>query len=398
MPSTLMISGAVKLASSKPGRKIIGVLLSIIGMLLLVVICVITGMISIFSTSGKIDSNFDAKNTPIYIELRSIYDVYAQEQQKEIESLAKHYTETNMDYEYIDVYNPQTQKYEKQERWFCKAKVYQAFQYINSSYTMAYLSVKNKKDYLNDKSKVKIDEDEVIAFWDIIGGVKVDESGTEEEPVYSIHNRVMTPEEIAEYFFVSDLQKREYLESVYLISQLIGVEVFEDNIHTNGNRLNIPLYYQYKQPWGNKPYGNGNIAKNGCAPTCIAMVLTHLKGYTITPSNVVDFTGNRYYVDGVGSSWDIFPACANHWGVSCISIGTSKGSVVEALSAGKPVILSMGPGTFTRSGHLIVLTGITENGKVTVNDPNDNDKKNHVNKEFSLSQVLGEAKGGWRFE
>lgn len=398
MANLLMISGAMKLGTSKSGRKVLGGLLVFFALTLMLLICAISGLISIFTNSGKINSNFNAQDTAIYRELRSIYDVYAETVKTQIEELVVHYRDSNMDYELEEVYNPETKKYETVEKWYCKAEISWDFEYIPSAYTLAYLSVKNQKEYLSDRTNIRIDEDEVSAFWNAIGGIKTEESGTEEEPVYFIHNPVMTPEEIADHFFVSASLKKQYLESVYLISQFVGTETFEEDMQTAGNRLNIPLYYQYAEPWGSKKYGNGTIAKNGCAPTSIAMVLTGLKGYAISPADVVDFTQDRYYVSGAGSSWDIFPACAAHWEVSCTYIGTSKASVVSALESGCPVILSMGPGRFTSSGHMIVLTGITDSGKITVNDPNDNSRKNHANIEFSLSQVLSEAKGGWKFE
>lgn len=398
MADMLLISSAVKLGTSKYGKKILGVFLGFIALVLLLIVCAISGLISIFTNSGKINSNFNAQNTTIYQELRDIYDDYSDALKEEMEELVTYYRDANMDYDLEEVYNPEIKEYEVVEKWYCKADISSEFQYISSSYTLAYLSIKNQRDYLTDRTKIKINKNEVIEFWNIIGGIKVEEGGSEENPVFFIHNPVMTPEEIAEYFFVSDTLRKQYLQSVYLISQFVGVEIFDDDIQMAENKLNIPLYYQYAQPWGNKQYGNGTIAKNGCAPTAIAMVLTYLKGYTITPADIVDFTKDRYYVSGVGSSWNIFPACADRWGVGCVSIGTSKTSVVQALEAGFPVVLSMGPGIFTSSGHIIVLTGITDDGKVTVNDPNDNSRKNHVNREFSLSQVLSEAKGGWRFE
>lgn len=398
MASTLLISGAAKFGTSKPGKKIIGLILGIFCMILFIIISIISGLISIFSSSGKISNDFDAKTTGIYNDLRSIYDVYALDQQEKIQNLAIEYRDANMDYELIEIYNPETQKYEIAEQWYCKAEISHTFQYINSAYTLAYLSIKNQRDYLSDKSKVRINEKEVTKFWDIIAGIKVEEGGTKDEPTYFIHNTVMTPEQIADEFFSSDILKKQYLQSVYIISQFVGVETFIEDMHTSENKLNIPLYYQYDASWGNKIYGNGNIAKNGCAPTCIAMIFTHLKGYKITPSDIVDFTGNNYYVPGAGSSWQIFSACADKWDVNCTYIGVSKNLIISELESGHPVILSMGPGIFTSTGHFIVLTGITENGKVTVNDPNDNSKKNHAGKEFSLSQILGQAKGGWKFD
>ena len=45
-------------------------------------------------------------------------------------------------------------------------------------------------------------------------------------------------------------------------------------------------------------------------------------------------------------------------------------TVVKALQDGRPVISYQGPGLFTSGGHFIVLTGVDENGKIHVNDPN----------------------------
>ena len=99
----------------------------------------------------------------------------------------------------------------------------------------------------------------------------------------------------------------------------------------------------------------------------------------------------------MGSDWSIFAACATQWNLDCNSIGTSKPAIENALLNGRPVILSMKPGRFTTSGHFIVLTGIDEMGMVTVNDPNDNNKKNFYNQTFEITDILNEAKAGWSF-
>ena len=54
----------------------------------------------------------------------------------------------------------------------------------------------------------------------------------------------------------------------------------------------------------------------------------------------------------------------------------------------------MGKGHFTNNGHFIVLRGITENGKILVNDPNSREKSK---KEWSVSIIVSEAKGAWAF-
>ena len=53
-----------------------------------------------------------------------------------------------------------------------------------------------------------------------------------------------------------------------------------------------------------------------------------------------------------------------------------KKKITNALEAGNPVILALGKGDFTSTGHYIVLTGVEEEG-FRVNDPNsrENSKK-----------------------
>lgn len=396
MANPLLISGAANLGKSKTGKKVLGTILSATVFLLLIIVCIVSKMISIFSNEEKISNDFDAKSTGIYWQIRETYDEFSQETANamtEIETqLEKDYMDTRLVWEY----NPETKKDELVEYEYCRANISKKYQHISTSYVMAYLSCIHSTEYLS--GDIKIEEEELIDFWNTVGGLKVEESGTEEEPNFYINNAVMNPEEIAETFFADETEQQIFLESVYIIGQFIGAEDFDESIAIEfANKMDIPLYYQYQSPWGSTAYGNGTISKNGCAPTCIAMVFSYLKGKSITPEDVVKFTKNDYYVNGVGSSWSIFEACSSNWGVACTYIGTSTNSIVNALESGKPVILSMGPGIFTKSGHFIVLTGIDEDGKITVNDPNDNAKKNHAGKKFSISQIINEAKGGWSF-
>ena len=97
------------------------------------------------------------------------------------------------------------------------------------------------------------------------------------------------------------------------------------------------------------------------------------------------------------AGWSIFTACAAHWGLTCNNLGKNTQNMVTTLSQGKPVIASVGPGTFTKGGHLIVLRGITSDGKILVNDPSDNDIKNHINMAFPLELIVRESKNFWSF-
>lgn len=161
--------------------------------------------------------------------------------------------------------------------------------------------------------------------------------------------------------------------------------------------MEIPLYYQYQQPWGDVKFGGNTIRTSGCSVTSIAMVFSYLRDSTITPPDIVAWTGNRYYVGDTGQSWDIFPATAKHWGIKCYGLGTSLQGMIAELAAGHPVIASMRPGTFTQAGHFIVLRGITEDGRILVNDPNDNATKRFFYTSFAPALIQRESKQYWSF-
>ena len=101
------------------------------------------------------------------------------------------------------------------------------------------------------------------------------------------------------------------------------------------------------------------------------MVASYLTGSTITPVDAVAWCGNSYYKPGAGTYWSYFQAACEHFGCGSVTQTTDANAVLQALSEGRPVISSQGPGLCTSAGHFIVLRGLTADGKVLVNDPND---------------------------
>lgn len=161
--------------------------------------------------------------------------------------------------------------------------------------------------------------------------------------------------------------------------------------------MQIPLFYQYQVPWNNMAFGGGTVTTSGCSVTSLAMVFSYLTENVVTPPDIIAWTGNRYYVGNAGQSWTIFSDTARQWGVTCNCLGTNIQSVLIELSAGKPVIASMRPGTFTQRGHFIVLRGVDQNGNILVNDPNDSNIKNFFNRSFSPALIQREGKQFWSF-
>lgn len=197
---------------------------------------------------------------------------------------------------------------------------------------------------------------------------------------------------------MAELVESHYYEEVYgKPFGMAGGDVCLEDLDIAPNGMAIPLYLQYSGGWQDVGFGGGNIASSGCSVTCMGMVFTYLLEKTVTPDQVAAYAGNRYYVHPAGQSWGIFPACASQWKVKCKSLGKDTQALISALSNGKPVIASMSPGTFTKGGHFIVLRGVTSQGTILVNDPNDNSIKNFINREFDLSLILREAKAFWSF-
>lgn len=163
------------------------------------------------------------------------------------------------------------------------------------------------------------------------------------------------------------------------------------------NGMQIPHYLQ--TDYGNIPYGGDSIASSGCGPTSFAMIASYLTGNTITPPDAVAWCGNSYYMPGVGTYWSYFQAAASHFGCGSVTQTSDANAVLQALSEGHPVISSQRAGLFTSGGHFIVLRGITANGKVLVNDPNDSDAKNYINREFDMmSEIHVTANAYWIFD
>ncbi len=167
-------------------------------------------------------------------------------------------------------------------------------------------------------------------------------------------------------------------------------------IPSNCGGMGIPLYLQYDSRWGGRSFGGGTIASSGCGATSAAMVLSYLLKKSIYPDDIVDVIGNRYYVAGEGQSWAMVPGVCKTFGCRAVQQTVNADAIVASLKAGHPVIVSTdGNGTtqeFTKHGHYIVLRGLTDDGKVLVNDPNDNaTTKKHYQKAYTPQFIYSEC-------
>lgn len=145
----------------------------------------------------------------------------------------------------------------------------------------------------------------------------------------------------------------------------------ETDLSRYDREAGVPLFLQWDPMWGYKKYGSDFLAVTGCGPACLAMAGYYLTGSEqMNPGEIAVFAEqNGYYAQGYGSSWTLISQGSAKLGLTATELPLVKGKIVNALEAGCPVILAMGAGDFTSSGHYIVLTGVEEGG-FRVNDPN----------------------------
>ena len=159
------------------------------------------------------------------------------------------------------------------------------------------------------------------------------------------------------------------------------------------SREEVPLFLQWDARWGYGKYGSDVMGITGCGPTCLAMAGYYLTGDTaFTPESVAAFAAdNGYYADGYGSSWTLISEGAAELGLTARELPLVKKKMVTALEEGNPIILAMGKGDFTTTGHYIVLTGL-EDGAFRVNDPN---SRKNSDKLWTYEQLENQIRNIW---
>lgn len=154
-----------------------------------------------------------------------------------------------------------------------------------------------------------------------------------------------------------------------------------------------PLFLQWDPMWGYEDYGSSIIAVTGCGPTCLSMAAYHLTGDSnMSPDKVAKFAQREgYYEAGYGSSWTLISEGAGKLGLTVKELPLVKKKITDALDAGAPVILALGPGDFTTSGHYILLTEVVD-GAFRVNDPNSRIRSEKL---WSYEELKGQIRNIW---
>lgn len=139
----------------------------------------------------------------------------------------------------------------------------------------------------------------------------------------------------------------------------------------------VPFYKQGAAEWGGESFGGGTLASDACCPTAIAMVVSYFKGERITPLEV----SGRYDQDAYRSreqgsyGGKMCAAAAADYGllVEADTAPLSEEQILGALRSGAKIVMSMKPGgsggRYATVYHYVTLAGLTEDGRVIVNNP-----------------------------
>ena len=158
----------------------------------------------------------------------------------------------------------------------------------------------------------------------------------------------------------------------------------------------LPLFFQTDYP--NVRYGSGTVATSGCGITCLAMVASYMTGHTYFPDELADYFGGRAE-NNIQRLEQASEALQLPW-----RRAKNIHDILDALQEGNlAIVLMEHTSIFTNSQHFVVLTGMTEDGKIFVNDPYEPNYeywllKNGFENGFEEGDLLCGYSGGWIYD
>ena len=100
-------------------------------------------------------------------------------------------------------------------------------------------------------------------------------------------------------------------------------------------------------------------------------------------------TSKGYTDDSSGTYGNFVDVAARHYRLAHRELGITVADLEDYLGRGYIMIASMGPGEFSTSGHFIVITGKSADGKLIIHDPY---SKIHTEKSWEPSTIVSQMK------
>ena len=184
----------------------------------------------------------------------------------------------------------------------------------------------------------------------------------------------------------------ETIDFVYNYPQLKD-EVWNIDLTEESQSDQVPLLMQWDERWGYITNNGGMMGYGGCGPTTLSMVVLYLtRDASATPAAVAAYAESAgYCVPGSGSTWSLIKEGCEHYGLHASEVAMVENRIRDKLDEGCPVVVNVGPGDFTDSGHYMVIVGYDDQGFI-INDPN---SRTNSEKSWTFDQLNGQVRNLW---
>ena len=184
----------------------------------------------------------------------------------------------------------------------------------------------------------------------------------------------------------------ETIDFVYNYPQ-VKDEVWNIDLTEESQSDQVPLLMQWDERWGYSTYNGGMMGYGGCGPTTLSMVVLYLtRDASATPAAVAAYAESAgYCVPGSGSTWSLIKEGCEHYGLHASEVAMVENRIRDKLDEGCPVVVNVGPGDFTDSGHYMVIVGYDDQGFI-INDPN---SRTNSEKRWTFDQLNGQVRNLW---
>lgn len=166
------------------------------------------------------------------------------------------------------------------------------------------------------------------------------------------------------------------------------------SILTGGN---VPLIYynQKDEEWAECLFGKDPMGKYGCGPTTMAMVVSSMTGHDLNPAEMGAWAAKQgYSAPKSGSYLSIVRGTAKAFGLECTPLTDRTAQELRLhLASGGVVVALMGRGSFTQTGHFILLRGMTLSGEILIADSNSRENSLQLWQAQDLLDELSGSRG-----
>jgi hypothetical protein len=166
-----------------------------------------------------------------------------------------------------------------------------------------------------------------------------------------------------------------------------GDLVFRDGV------TEVVYFNQLDIRFADQPYGTDRIGTHGCGPAVLSIVISSLTDTIVDPIEMAEWAvANGGWAQEQGSYHTLIPNGARAFGLNVeANVQNDPQRILDALADGKLVVALMARGHFTRSGHFIVLRGVTADGQILVADPASLSRSERT---WDFQLILDEARRG----